>query len=87
MRSPSLILWAKKSFQASEIVPKRYKRDSKKETEGASKFCHQGGAWVDQFLSLHPGPISRGAQYINGDISAFFKLSANYQYRKFTKNY
>ena len=55
MRSPSLILWAKKSFEASEIVPKRYKRDSKKETEGASKFCHQGGAWIDQFFGLHIG--------------------------------
>ena len=70
MRSPSLILCAKKSFEASEIVPKRYKRDSKKETEGASKFCHQGGAWVDQFLSLHPGPVGRGARYI--DINRHF---------------
>ena len=65
-----LIKYATKSFQSTEIVPESDERKSKKETEGSPEFCHQGGAWVDQFLSLHPGPVGRGARYI--DINRHF---------------
>ena len=51
-----------KPSQDTEIIPKREKRKSKKESEGSSELCHQRRAWIDQLLSLDPCLVGNGPQ-------------------------
>ena len=50
------------SFDGTKTVPKSDKRKAQKKTEGSPKFCHEGGAWVDQLFSLNPCPVRDGPQ-------------------------